>query len=69
MRKTEPKLKGWTYRNARQFKAYTIAYFNRTHLASKYCDKCQRDHDKDNTLAVRFTAKKYEIVCLKYKKC
>lgn len=61
-------LRGWSFRDAKVYKAHTIIYLTRGRDAETYCAECRRHHDKDNTLALKFTAKKIAEICLKKSK-
>lgn len=58
-------LPGWTFRCAKVMKAVTIVNLDRQAGAKTWCDLCGRHHEKDNTLYLKFTAKRVEAACLK----
>jgi hypothetical protein len=59
------KLEGWQYRDAKVYKSFTIVYLTRNAQAKSYCKVCEKNHDKDNFLTLKITAKTITEQCLK----
>jgi hypothetical protein len=58
-------INGWNFRDVRIRKAETIVYLTRGKQADKYCKHCCKNHDNDNTLALRMTAKTIGEFCIR----